>query len=235
MSRREAEQSRGDPPGRPLPAQWFARDAWEVAPDLLNKVVAVRQCTPPDRGTPDTFPPAGGWRWARVVEVEAYGPSDPASHSVRGQTKRNAAMFGAPGRLYVYLSYGVHWCANVVTGPPGSGQAVLLRGVEPLGGFDPVGQGVPGRDGRGPGRLTKALGVTGTDDGATILGPITQHRVVVLDDGVSPPASPGVGPRVGITKAVDLPWRWWVADSKWVSGPRAGRPPAGVDSANRTK
>ena len=204
------------PPGRPLTAAWFGRDSWAVAPSLLNKVVAVR--------------PAGGtWRWARIVEVEAYAQSDPASHAHRGPTIRNNRMFGPPAHLYVYFSYGMHWCANLVTGPEGSGQAVLLRAAEPLGGLPDMAAargGAAVRDlCRGPARLAQALGIGGDDNGARLHqsgehGP--SRRIVVADDGVAPPWPPGRGPRVGVTKAADVTWRWWVPDSPWVSSWRPG-------------
>ena len=144
-------------------------------------------------------PPA--WIWVRITEVEAYASFDPASHSYRGPTPRSAVMFGPPGHLYVYFSYGVHWCANIVTGPPGSGQAVLLRAGVALG-------GTSARCG-GPALLARALGLTGADTGRG-LGRVPGRCVVVLDDGV-PPGTFVVGPRVGITKAVDVPWRFRVA------------------------
>jgi len=192
-----------------------------VAPDLLNKVIAVRS--------------GDGWRWARIVEVEAYRSSDPASHSYGGPRGRNVVMYGPPAHLYVYFSYGMHWCANVVTGPEGVGEAVLLRAAEPLGGLPAMqaarGAGVGVRDlCRGPARLAQALGLDRSANGA----PVAVRGVVgdaarglaILDDGTPPPASPGVGPRVGITKAAEVPWRWWVADSPWVSPFKAGRRPA---------
>jgi len=194
-----------------MTAEWFEGASVEVAPRLLQKVIAVRH--------------ASGWSWARLVEVEAYAWHDPASHSYGGERPRNAVMYGPPGRLYVYFSYGMHWCANVVTGPPGSGQAVLLRAGEPLGGI--AGRpGVAARDlCRGPARLARSLGLDGGWNGA-VLGSGARRpvgTVVVLDDGVPPPAVPAVGPRVGISKATELPWRWWVPDSRYVSVFRPGR------------
>ncbi|MHB8467613.1 MAG: DNA-3-methyladenine glycosylase [Acidimicrobiales bacterium] len=196
------------PDGVPLPASWFERDSWETAPDLLNKVIAVRS--------------ERRWRWARLVEVEAYAWFDPASHSYPGPTARNAVMFGPPGHLYVYFSYGMHWCANVVTGPLGSGQAVLLRAGSPLGGVAAM-TAARGRATdlcNGPARLAQALGLTGTDSGMALARAGRGRCVVVLDDAVPPPASPGVGPRVGITKGVEVPWRWWVPGAPAVSRPR---------------
>lgn len=142
----------------------------------------------------------------RIVETEAYTADDPASHSFRGETARNAVMFGPAGHLYVYRSYGIHWCANVVTGPVGDGQAVLLRAVDPVEGLDEMLR----RRGRtpladGPGKLCQAFGIDGADDGADLCG---DGSVRILDDGAPRPIEPLAGPRVGITKAVDTPWRF---------------------------
>jgi len=207
------------PVGRALPPSWFSASSDEVAPGLLNKVLAARR--------------AEGWRWARIVEVEAYAWHDPASHSYGGPRPRNAVMYGPPGRLYVYFTYGMHWCANIVTGAPGSGQAVLLRAAEPLGGIEAMAEarGSSLRDlCRGPARLAEALGIDGGDNGHRLAGrdrPV--GAVVVLDDGMPPPPSPAVGPRVGISRAAEVPWRWWVPGSPWVSAFRSGRrPPKGA-------
>jgi DNA-3-methyladenine glycosylase len=153
-----------------------------------------------------------------IVEVEAYAPDDPASHSFRGENTRNATMFGPPGHLYVYRSYGVHWCANVVCCEPGTGAAVLLRALEPTHGIDAM------RDRRGlddvrllcsgPGRLTQALGISLEHDGRALDRPPFH-----LDLPFTPPALV-VGPRVGITRAVELPWRYSVRSSPFVSRPR---------------
>ncbi len=146
--------------------------------------------------------------------MEAYAAFDPASHSYKGPTARSAVMFGPAGHLYVYFSYGVHWCANVVTGPEGEGQAVLLRAAVPLGGLPSC---------TGPGRLARTLGLTGADTGLA-LGRTRRGRcVVIASDGTPPPLVPCVGPRVGITKAAEVPWRFWVPDSPAVSTWRPGR------------
>ena len=142
----------------------------------------------------------------RIVETEAYTADDPASHSRLGRTPRNAVMFGPPGRLYVYLSYGIHCCANVVTGAEGDGQAVLIRAIEPLAGVEEMLL----RRGRtpladGPGKLCRALGIGLGDNGAVLCAP---GPIGLFDDGTEPPSDPIVGPRVGITKAVDVPWRF---------------------------
>jgi DNA-3-methyladenine glycosylase len=153
-----------------------------------------------------------------VVETEAYAPGDPASHSFRGRTARNAAMFGPAGHLYVYRSYGIHWCANVVCEEEGIGAAVLLRALEPTEGLEVMASRRRLADPRllcaGPGRLTQALALTVEHDGAALdrppfllLPPVHEPEVVV-------------GPRVGISSATDLPWRYAVAGSAYVSRPR---------------
>jgi DNA-3-methyladenine glycosylase len=163
-----------------------------VAPDLLGAVLVVER---------DGIRVAG-----RIIETEAYTAHDPASHSFRGRTPRNAVMFGPAGHLYVYRSYGIHWCANVVTGSEGDGQAVLLRAVDPLEGADEMLR----RRGRrpladGPGKLCQAFGLDGDDDGADLCG---QGPIRIFDDGAVQLGDPIVGPRIGITKAVDTPWRF---------------------------
>lgn len=146
----------------------------------------------------------------RIVETEAYCSDDPASHSFNGPTARSAVMFGPPAHLYVYLSYGIHRCANIVVGADGDGQAVLLRAVEPLRGIEVMRARRNGRPDRelasGPGKLCAALGIDLDDNGADLLA--LASRVRILDDGTPPPTDPLVGPRVGITKAVDIPWRF---------------------------
>lgn len=161
----------------------------------------------------------------RLTEVEAYSGAgeDPASHAHRGPTPRAAIMFGPPGRLYVYFSYGVHWCANVVVGPEGRGSAVLLRAGEVVVG-EPLARArraaaKAARDlARGPARLTQALAIGPDDRGADLLEPTSPVR---LHAG-SPPATVTAGPRVGISVATELPWRFWDGDSDTVSAFRAG-------------
>jgi DNA-3-methyladenine glycosylase len=164
----------------------------------------------------------------RLTEVEAYSGegSDPASHAHRGPTPRAAIMFGPPGRLYVYFSYGVHWCANVVVGPEGRGSAVLLRagdvvvGVELARSRRPAARAV--RDlARGPARLTQALGIGPDDKAADLLSPDSPVR---LHRG-EPPASVTAGPRVGISQATELPWRFWETGAESVSAFRPGGQP----------
>jgi len=155
-----------------------------------------------------------------VVEVEAYAPDDPASHSFRGPTARNAAMFGPPGRLYVYRSYGMHWCANIVCEPEGVGAAVLIRALEPTHGVETMRErrGVDdvGLLCSGPGRLTQALAITGAYDGARLDRPPFELR---------PPAEAvdiAATTRIGITSGADRPWRYVLRGSPWLS--RAPRP-----------
>lgn len=147
---------------------------------------------------------------AYVTEVEAYaGADDPASHAARGETPRNGVMFGPPGRLYTYLSHGIHVCANVSVGPAGSPAAVLLRAATVEEGLDLVrtrrGAKVPDRDlARGPGRLCRALDIALADDGTDLVrGGVQLHLATA-----PPPAE--VGPRVGVRRAADRPWRFWI-------------------------
>jgi DNA-3-methyladenine glycosylase len=202
----------------PVALDLVARDPRAVAVDLLGLVLLH------------------GGRAGRIVEVEAYcGPEDPASHAYRGPTPRNATMFGRAGLLYVYRSYGLHWCANVVCGEPGEGLAVLLRALEPTAGLEEMriarslrrgatSAPVPDRDlCRGPGRLCQALGIDGGHDGADLL---TADRDVRLEDDGWRPRGVEQGPRIGISVAVEKPWRWWVAGSGAVS--RGGTPSDGV-------
>lgn len=167
----------------------LAGEAPDVAPWLLNKLLVHGTCV------------------GRITEVEAYREDDPASHSFRGRTRRNAVMFGPPGFLYVYFTYGMHHCANVVTGPDGVGAAVLLRAVEPIAGIDVMRGRRGGRPALsdGPAKLCQAFAIDGAYDGHDLLaggGP------GLFDDGTPPPSKPRIGPRIGISKAVEVPWRW---------------------------
>ena len=168
----------------------------------------------------------------RLTEVEAYdGASDPASHAYRGRTVRNAVMFGPPGHLYVYFSYGMHWAANLICGPDGLASGVLLRSGEVVDGLEVARQRrgrTRDRDlARGPGRLTQALGIAAEHKGAYLLdgGPLR------LEPG-PPPKTILAGPRVGVSVEADRRWRFWDADSRYVSdykrSPRAAGPPAEV-------
>ena len=144
----------------------------------------------------------------RIVEVEAYAPDDPASHAYRGRTARNSSMFAAPGTLYVYRSYGVHWCANIVCELEGTAAAVLLRALEPTHGITEMRARRGDLDVRalcsGPGKLTQALGIGGADDGRAVGAP--PFALEPPDDPVDLVATP----RIGITKAVESPWRYVV-------------------------
>ena len=149
----------------------------------------------------------------RIVETEAYDAADPASHSARGRTPRNAAMFGPPGHAYVYRSYGLHWCLNLVCGPPGS--AVLIRALEPVAGLDTMRARRGGVADRllcsGPGRLCQALGITGAMDGLAIDTPPFSMEPAQACGKVA------ASRRIGITKGVETPWRFTLAGSRFLS------------------
>jgi DNA-3-methyladenine glycosylase len=159
----------------------------------------------------------------RLTEVEAYaGPLDPGSHAFRGRTERNAVMFGPPGHLYVYFTYGMHFCVNVVCGPEGDPSACLLRAGEVVEGLDLARERRPGardRDlARGPARLTRALGLTREQNGADLgRGPVR------LEAGERV-AEVSTGPRVGLRAAPDRPWRFWVTGDPTVSAYRPAAP-----------
>jgi DNA-3-methyladenine glycosylase len=201
--------------GRTLPRSFYARDSRQLAPDLLNKLLVSDD-------------PELGRVAVRLVEVEAYaGDEDPGSHGYRGETPRNRVMFGPPGYLYVYFTYGMHWCSNVVCGETGWASAVLLRGGAPVEGVDVM------RDRRhaarrdrdlasGPARLTQALAITGAQNGTDLV----RGAVRVLDDGVAPPRRPGRSTRVGLNagRGDEHRWRWFVRDEPNVS---PGRPSGG--------
>jgi len=193
----------------PLDRAFYARDSRTVAKQLLGKVLA-----------------RGDGRAARIVEVEAYrGGLDPGSHAYRGRTARNATMFGPPGGLYVYFTYGMHWCANAVCGDDGEGTAVLLRAAAPLAGVDLM-RAARGAAARretdlcsGPAKLCQAFGLDRAFDGADL---VTGDRgVTICDDGTRPPRSAGNSTRVGLTNGREHPWRWW-----WPGDPHVskGRP-----------
>jgi len=159
------------------------------------------------------------------VEVEAYvgGGIDPASHAFRGQTRRNSAMFGPAGHLYVYFTYGMHWCANVVCDAPGTASAVLLRAVEPLAGLEEMrAQRLAARRDvelcNGPAKVCQAFSLTGDYDGADL---VAGCEVSIHDDGTPAPSAPLVTTRIGLSVGDDLAWRWLVADSPHVSRGRA--------------
>ena len=192
--------------GKRLPRAFYRRDPREVAPDLLNKVLV-----------------AADGRRARIVETEAYcGPIDAAAHTYRGQTPRNAVMFGAPGLLYVYFTYGMHYCCNAVCGEEGEGVAVLLRAAEPLAGLALMCEARPAakRDRdlcSGPARLCQAFGIGRAQDGVDLVTGAGGYGIV--DDGVAPPEDPMVTTRIGIRHAAEEPWRWYVRGNPNVSRP----------------
>jgi DNA-3-methyladenine glycosylase len=192
-----------------LPAEFYLRDPRQVAVDLLNKVLI--------HDDPDYGRIAG-----RIVEAEAYlgAGVDPGSHAFRGPGKKNATMFGPTGHLYVYFTYGMHWCSNVVCNPAGGGGAVLMRALHPLEGLDVIWSRRPkARRERdlcsGPARLTQALGLTGALDGTDL----AKGPVLLLDDGTPPPKKPGNSVRIGLSpgKGDESPWRWWVPGDPNVS------------------
>lgn len=191
-------------PGDILPRSFFHRDARVVGPELLNKVLAC----------------ADG-RAGRIVEVEAYvGAIDPAAHTFRGKTKRNAVMFGPPGHMYVYFTYGMHWCCNTVCGDEGEGSGVLIRALEPVAGIEHMRRARPKiRKDRelssGPARLTQALGITGEQNGIDLVR--ARDGYTVVDDGMPPPENVPGSARIGIREGTDLLWRWFVAGNANVS------------------
>ncbi|HUH29779.1 MAG TPA: DNA-3-methyladenine glycosylase [Rhodanobacter sp.] len=190
--------------GRPLSRTFYRRDPRVVAVELLNKVLV-----------------GVDGRSGRIVETEAYcGSVDPAAHAYRGKTRRNATMFGPPGKMYVYFTYGMYWCCNAVCGEVDEGVAVLLRALAPLDGVEAMRLARPkARRDRdlcsGPARLAQALGIAGAQDGIDLVTGDGGYRIV--DDGTPPPRKPVVTGRIGITRAVDEPWRWYVADDPNVS------------------
>ena len=195
--------------GRALPAAFYDRPTELVARELLG---AVLECTTDD-----------GVAAGRIVETEAYlGPDDPACHAVVGRTERTWHLHGPPGVAYVYFIYGVHWCFNAVTREEGHGSAVLVRALEPVAGVELMRQrrGDPRTDRdltNGPGKLCRALGITGVLDGVRLdrkpLRILAGDPVADLDVVVTP--------RIGITRAADWPLRWYLRDNPYVS---AGRP-----------
>jgi DNA-3-methyladenine glycosylase len=162
----------------------------------------------------------------RITEVEAYaGTADPASHAYRGPTKRNAIMFGPAGHAYLYFTYGMHWCMNVVTGPDGEAFAVLLRAGEVVAGTETARARRPAARtdaelARGPARLCQALGLDRSAYGLDLLDPASPVR---LSAGVPVPEV-ATGPRVGVTGAHDLPWRFWIPGDPTVSAYRRHTP-----------
>ena len=185
--------------GKPLKRGFFARSVHEVAPDLIGVTLL--------------FNGVGGV----IVEVEAYHHTEPAAHSYNGPTPRNLVMFGPPGFVYVYRSYGIHWCVNFVCEKKGSAAAVLIRALEPTHGLAAMRRRRGLDEDRalcsGPGKLTEALGITHEQNGLALdTPPFALHARKGKVDVVS-------GIRIGLTKAVDLPWRYGLEGSKFLSKP----------------
>ena len=185
--------------GKLLKRAFFARSVHEVAPDLIGATLLVNG--------------VGGI----IVEVEAYHHTDPAAHSFRGPTPRNRVMFGPPGVAYVYRSYGIHWCVNFVCEKDGSASAVLIRALQPTHGIAAMRRRRRLHEERslcsGPGKLTEALGITDKHNGLALdAPPIALHSRASRPDIVA-------GPRIGITKAAELPWRYGLKGSKFLSKP----------------
>jgi DNA-3-methyladenine glycosylase len=192
------------------------RDPLEVAPDLLGLLLVTSQVT------------------VRIVEVEAYRDDDPACHAHRGRTPSNATLFAAPGHLYVYRSYGIHHCGNVVTGRAGQGAGCLVRAAEVVAGRDEAARRREGRDATprqlagGPGKVGQVLGLhSDRDDGMDLLD--RASPVTLRDDGTRVGhGAVATGPRVGVSLAADVPWRFWIADhpavSRYSRSPRAAPP-----------
>jgi DNA-3-methyladenine glycosylase len=191
------------PMAKRLTRAFFSRSVHIVAPDLIGATLLVNG--------------VGG----RVVEVEAYHHTDPAAHSFRGRTERNAVMFGPPGFAYIYRSYGLHWCLNFVCERQGSASAVLIRAIEPTAGLALMLRRRGTADERllcsGPGRLCEALGVTGAYNGLALDAP--PFAIFARADAVEVVA----GPRIGITKAAEKPWRYGLKGSRFLSKPFAAR------------
>jgi DNA-3-methyladenine glycosylase len=185
--------------GKPLKRAFFGRSVHEVAPDLIGTTLLVNG--------------VGGI----IVEVEAYHHTEPAAHSYRGPTPRNQVMFGPPGFVYVYRSYGIHWCVNFVCEKAGSASAVLIRALEPTHGIAAMRRRRHVDDERalcsGPGKLTQALGITIAHNGLPLdAPPYALHARTGKPDIVA-------GVRIGLTKAVELPWRYGLKGSKFLSKP----------------
>ena len=175
-----------------------------VAPDLLGRLLVRR------------LPEAT--LVGRIVECEAYQEEDPASHSFRGRTLRTDVMFGPPGHLYVYFTYGMHFCMNVVTGRDGEGSAVLLRAAEPVEGLDSMRQRRGAHDARllcsGPGRLTQAYGIGRANNGMDL---VSGRDLFIAGDAALSDDAVAAGPRIGIRSATERPWRFYEFESPYLS------------------
>jgi DNA-3-methyladenine glycosylase len=208
-----------------LPRSFYLRPVLEVAPNLVGKLIVYRG--------------AGGRKILRIVETEAYSQDDPASHSFGGPRGRNTVMFGAGGAAYVYRSYGIHHCLNVVTGPEGRGEAVLIRAGEPIEGLEdmwrnrfpdrPHGPRLLRRLAAGPGNLTRALGITtASHNGVDLVG----GELTIRDDGGFR-GTVIADQRVGISKATERPWRFLAAGSLFVSRRRRNHGATDRSAADR--
>ena len=200
MARSRSSSTQAAPDlGKPLKRAFFGRSVHEVAPDMIGATLLVNG--------------VGGI----IVEVEAYHHTDPAAHSYRGPTPRNQVMFGPPGYAYVYRSYGIHWCVNFVCEKAGSASAVLIRALEPTHGMATMRRRRHLDDERalcsGPGKLTEALGITIAHNGL----PLDAPPIALYGRPEKPEIVAGV--RIGITKAVELPWRYGLKGSKFLSKP----------------
>ncbi|MCI0706351.1 MAG: DNA-3-methyladenine glycosylase [Ignavibacteriae bacterium] len=198
---------------KPLPRSFYLRPTTRVAQDLLGKYI-VRKFR-------------GKLLIGKIVETEAYCTGDPAAHSFRGKTTRNAVMFDACGHLYVYFTYGMHWCANVVTQKIGIGEAVLIRAVEPIAGVDIMKKNrqrgrraeMKGRKivshqlTNGPAKFCQAFAITGKDNGTDLLG----KTIYILNGERTPASNIKRSTRIGIRVGIEKQWRFFVKDNPWVS------------------
>lgn len=182
----------------------FEGSSVDIAPRLLNKLFVAGDCV------------------GRIVEVEAYeGQGDMASHAYRNKTPRNEVMFGPPGFLYVYFTYGMHYCMNIVCRPEGEASAILIRALEPLEGIEemqsrrpPKAQGIKQLT-SGPAKLCQALDIRGDSNGIDLCH--KNAHLYLADDGMAPPKDPLTGPRIGITRGLEHQWRWWLKGNPYVS------------------
>jgi len=193
-----------------LQRRFYSRDVVEVAKALLGKIIVKNDCKPVLAG--------------RIVEVEAYhGDFDQAAHSYRGKTRRTEVMFRKGGYLYVYFTYGAHYCCNVVTGREGQGTAVLIRAVEPLSGIQKMTKNRFGRNIKniseifnltsGPGKFCRAFGIDKSYSGVDLL----DDKIFILQGKKIQRKNIGVSARIGITKSTDLPWRFYIKNNPYLS------------------
>lgn len=195
-----------------LPRSFYSRPAPNVAKDLLGKILVRKIGSRILSG--------------KIVEVEAYRQDDPASHAYRGKTKRNQVMFGRAGHLYVYFTYGMHFCANVVAGKEGTGEAVLIRAIEPLKGMVQMKRDRGSTDVRhlqdarllnnltnGPAKLCQAFGIQRENNGTDLLA----DEIYLAGDERVPPSKIGTSSRIGITNGKEKKWRFFVKGNEWVS------------------